>query len=84
LTTEQLDFDILNPNYKNVWGEHNFEKLSDENIQGAIRVRFPAGSYKPSGSIVGGAGFIAPLYTPRNQGTLEYTVQFAENFDFVK
>ncbi len=80
LSSEKLDFNIFDPNYKNVWWQQNFEKLPD----GTIRVKFPAGSYKPSGENVGGAWFIAPLYTSRTQGTLEYTLQFADNFDFVK
>jgi hypothetical protein len=38
LQKETLIFDINNPNYKNVWGQHNFEKLPD----GSIKVVFPA------------------------------------------
>ncbi len=82
LSSEELDFNILDSNYKNVWGQQNFKKLQDWTKR--IRVKFPAWSYKPSGDIVGGAGFIAPLSIPRTQATLEYTVQFANNFDFVK
>ena len=68
-----------NPDYQNIWGEEN---LTFNN--GGIEVFYPVGSYKPSETPRGGAGFIYHLDSSVTHARLSYDLKFDENFDFVK
>lgn len=52
-----------------------------------LRVYYPAGSYKPSSTPVGGIGFYAsPLNIPADANTVTFTYQvyFPSGYNFVK
>jgi hypothetical protein len=56
------------------------------NIGNVLQVNYPAGSYKPSGAIVGGIGVYAcpPSIFPAQSVRMSYEVYFPANFDPVK
>lgn len=64
----------------NAWWKENVEDLAN----GWIKVFYPAGSYKPSASPKGWAGFIKHFSYKKDDSKLTYDIKFDENFDFVK
>lgn len=82
--SQQLDFsDVLSEseNYTNIWGVENIDFQKD-----VLEISYPKGSYNPSGSPRGWAGFIyTPSIPEETQHILfSYSIVFDENFDFVK
>lgn len=51
---------------------------------GGIDVVYPAGSYVPSGPIVGGFGIWSNHPVSSNTAVFKYSVYFPDNFNFVK
>lgn len=84
--------------FTRLWGVAENISVQSQGRERVLRLRFPAGSYRPGaeGAPRGGAGFLAPLLrAPHNtaSGTaakpveaacLSYRLRFPENFDFVK
>lgn len=51
---------------------------------GGIDVHYPAGSYVPSGPVVGGFGIWTNHPVNANTAVFKYSVYFPDNFNFVK
>lgn len=51
---------------------------------GGIDVHYPAGSYVPSGPLVGGFGIWTNHPVNANTAVFKYSVYFPDNFNFVK
>jgi len=82
--SEKLVFQNIekeNPVYSNIWGEENITQDDSH-----IHTFFPKGSYKPSATPRGGAGFIynADKIQGKDRVILSYDLAFADNFEFVK
>lgn len=71
---------LRNDAFSNIWGDENIFPISET----SVKVVYPKGSYKPSVSPRWGAGFIYNLWENYEEIHLSYTVEFADNFDFVK
>lgn len=66
-------------NYSNFWGNENVSFAWD-----SIKVLYPKGSNAPSNNPRGGLWFICSTPSSYDRLSLSYSVQFDENFDFVK
>lgn len=71
---------MKNASFSNIWGDENIFPISNT----SVKVIYPKGSYKPSVSPRGGAGFIYSLWENYEEVHLSYDIEFADNFTFVK
>ncbi|KAI9288784.1 hypothetical protein BC943DRAFT_334131 [Umbelopsis sp. AD052] len=84
----QAAWNITNWSYPHTSGEnHNIVANPTDSSEKVLRVFYPAGSYKPSSTPVGGIGFYAsPLNIPANANTVTFTYQvyFSSGYNFVQ
>lgn len=71
---------MKNKAFSNIWWEENIFPIWEK----SVKVTYPKGSYKPSASPRGGAGFIYNLGANYEEISLSYEIEFADNFEFVK
>lgn len=84
----QNAWNITNWSYPHTTGEnHAIVTNPTDSSEKVLRVVYPAGSWNPSGSPIGGIGFYAsPLAIPANAATVTFTyeVYFPSGYNFVE
>lgn len=72
--------DIITSKFSNYWWAENLTIQEDK----SIKVIYPKWSYKPSANPRGWAGFIYNIWETSDVLALNYDIEFADNFDFVR